>query len=56
VAAGQSVVFSGTVPLPQPAGDAHWRLRLDLVAELVAWFADLGQTRRLELPQGDIAS
>jgi len=55
VAAGQSVVFSGTVPLPQPAGDAGWRLRLDLVAELVAWFSDVGKTHCLDLPRSDIA-
>lgn len=42
---GGEAVFAGTVRWPALEGAAQ--LRLDLVAEMVAWFADLGGTQRL---------
>jgi SAM-dependent methyltransferase len=50
VAPGDSVSVSGVVREP---AEADYRLRIDLVAELVAWFADLGQTRPLQLSSSD---
>jgi ubiquinone/menaquinone biosynthesis C-methylase UbiE len=43
-APGESVTVSGTIREP---GLQAYQLRLDMVAELVAWFADLGHTRAL---------
>lgn len=46
VAPGQTVTVEGTIREPELA---DYQLRLDLVAELVAWFADLGGTRPLHI-------
>lgn len=50
VAPGQTVLVTGTVR--EPSAQAHpegYRLRLDMVAELVCWFGHQGQTQALEL-------
>lgn len=47
VAPGETVTVSGTIREPALP---DYQLRLDLVAELVAWFADLGRTRTLVIP------
>ena len=43
---GQEVTVEGTLREPELE---HYRLRLDLVAEMVAWFGDLGQTRPVQV-------
>lgn len=42
IAPGQEVVITGTIALPEPS---NFQLRLDMVAELVAWFGNLGLTQ-----------
>lgn len=44
---GEQVMASGVVPWPGEGGQA---LQLDLVAELVAWFGNLGQSSVLTVP------
>lgn len=51
VSPGQTVVISGTVREPDLP---TYRLRLDMVAELVSWFGDLGQTRPLVVGSGEL--
>lgn len=51
VAPGEALLVHGTVPLP--AGE-DMVLRLDLVAELVTWFADQGGTQPLRVVLKDL--
>ncbi|MCK6425599.1 MAG: class I SAM-dependent methyltransferase [Burkholderiaceae bacterium] len=51
VAPGESVLIEGVVREPS---DEAYTLRLDLVAEMVAWFADLGQTQPLRLGRDEL--
>lgn len=52
VAPGQQVLVKGTVRMPD---QEDFTLRLDPVAELVAWFSGLGQTRPADLRSVDLA-
>jgi SAM-dependent methyltransferase len=51
VAPGASAVCSGTIR--EPAQEAY-RLRLDVVAELVAWFGDLGTSRPIQVGSDEL--
>lgn len=51
VAPGASTVYTGTIR--EPAQEAY-RLRLDVVAELVAWFGDLGTSRPVQLGSDEL--
>ena len=51
VAPGETVHVTGTIR--EPALDAY-RLRLDMVAELVSWFGDLGHTRTIQVASDDL--
>jgi len=51
VAPGASVTVEGTVPEPSQDG---YQLRLDLVAEMVAWFSDLGHSKPVVLRGSDL--
>jgi ubiquinone/menaquinone biosynthesis C-methylase UbiE len=44
---GDAVTIEGTIRMPPPTAHA---LQLDLVAEMVAWFGDLGSTQRVWVP------
>lgn len=48
---GETVVVSGTIPLP---ASEPFTLRLEMVAEHVAWFGDLGDTQRLTLSSREL--
>ena len=48
---GQEVVVSGTIREPAAEG---YVLRFDMVAELVAWFTDLGRTQPVRLASTDL--
>ena len=51
VAPGASVTVEGSVPEPTQDG---YQLRLDLVAEMVAWFSDLGHSKPVVLRGSDL--
>jgi len=51
VAPGETVAVSGTIRVPDLP---EYTLRLDMVAELVAWFADLGQTQPVVVDSKDL--
>ncbi|EFK95525.1 Uncharacterized protein yxbB, partial [sediment metagenome] len=51
VAVGETVTVEGTIREPEPEA---YQLRLDMVAELVAWFGDLGHTRPVLIASGDL--
>jgi len=48
---GQSVLVKGTVPMPK---QTDFVLRLDLVAEMVSWFADAGHTLTLTVGSAEL--
>jgi hypothetical protein len=48
---GQEALFTGRLRWP-PYGT--FKLRIDMVAELVTWFSERGQTKRVTIASGDL--